>query len=298
MHFLMKLRVLERLGQTHKINETADRLGLRQPTVTFHMQSLEKETGAKLFEQQHGYVRLTEAGQALLHYAQDINHLMEEAQRTVDELNQLKCGKLSIGASYVPATYVLPPVLVHFLQQYPHMQVNMHVHPFRQLLEALMRREVDFGMVYSVGESLPEFTYQSVGADELVVVYSPQSTLAGSGNITAETLSRCSLVQHGQDSSTRQFVENWLKTNAITSHVQLEMNSIETIKRILLQMDVYSILSRLAVREEIAAGTLVAQSLPGGPLLRDMNLIYLRNHFLTPAAKTFIELATSDRQCD
>ena len=78
MQFLMKLRVLEQLGKTHRINETADALNLRQPTVTFHMQSLEKEMDTKLFEQRHGYVGLTDAGTAFLHYAQEITGLMGE----------------------------------------------------------------------------------------------------------------------------------------------------------------------------------------------------------------------------
>ncbi|MFT8872569.1 MAG: LysR substrate-binding domain-containing protein [Sporolactobacillus sp.] len=293
MQALTKLRVMEQLGKTHKISETANRLGLRQPTVTFHMQTLEKETGSKLFEQQHGYVRLTEAGQAFLHYAQDVNHLMDEAQRTMDELNEVKRGKLTIGASYVPATYVLPPVLANFLTTYPRIQVIMRIHPFRQLLDALARREVDFGLVYSAGEPLPDYCYQSIGSDELVIVYSKKSHLNTCGTLTADDLSHCALVQHGHDSSTRQFVETWMAAHHITAHVRLELNSIEAIKQMLMQIDAYSILSRLAVQQEINTGILSAQSLPGNPLLRQMNLIYLRNRFLTPASQTFIKLATA-----
>lgn len=289
MRYLMKLRVLEKLGQTHKINDTADALGLRQPTVTFHMQSLEKEAGTKLFEQKHGYVGLTDAGQAFLHYAREIIGLADEAQRTMGELNHLKRGKLVVGASYVPATYVLPPVLRHFLREYPQMRVQVHVHPFRSLLEMLARRELDFGLVYSAGEPLAEFTYRPVGVDELVAVCSPKCALAGKRAVTPALLSRCPLVQHGQDSSTRKFVEEWMKKEGVTSRVRLEVNSIESIKRILLRTDAYSVLSRLAVRDEVEAGTLRTQPLPGGPLRREMDLIYPHDRFLTPAAKKFIE---------
>lgn len=298
MQFLMKLRVLEQLGKTHRINETADALNLRQPTVTFHMQSLEKEMHTKLFEQRHGYVGLTDAGLAFLHYAQKITGLMNEAQRIMEELDQLKRGTLTIGASYVPATYVLPDALTRFFDEYPQMQVRMHVCPFRSILESLSRHEVDFGVAYLTGELSEEYVCRPIGRDELVVVYSPQSSLARSGTITPEILSQGILIQHGPGSSTRQFAEKWLQKAGISSCVKLEIDSIETIKRMLQQMDAYSVLSRLAVHTEVAAGALMAQPLPLEPIYREMSLIFRNDRFLTPAAKKFIEFITSRQEAD
>jgi Transcriptional regulator len=293
MQFLMKLRVLERLGLTHKINDTALSLGLRQPTVTFHMQSLEKEAGTKLFDQRHGYVQLTDAGELYLHYAARITKLMDEAQHALDELSKFKQSRISIGASYIPATYVLPPLLKEFMNEYPDVHISMHVHPFKTVMEKLENRELDFGLVYCVGEKIPELEYKSLGQDELVIVYSPESGIDEGGTITASNLSRCPLIQHGVDSSTRLFVENWFKKGGIASKMQLEVNSIETIKQMLFTSDSYSILSRLAIKSELEAGTLAAQSLPGERLYREMSLIYMRDRFMTPAINGFIQMLMS-----
>lgn len=290
---LQKLQVLNLIAKTHKVTETAELLGLRQPTVTFHMQSLEKEAGAKLFEQSHGYVGLTEAGKALLHYAKDILFLMDEAQRTVDELGTLKRGRLIIGSSYVPATYLLPGVLLRFTDAFPHIRVELHVQPYRQLLDMLLRHEVDFGLGYTAEEALEDFVCRPIGTDELVAVYSPHSGLPVEGSLGLDQLRRHTLVQHGPDSSTRRIVEKWMARENISFDSRMDLDSIEAIKHVLFLSDHFSILSRLAVAREVERGELAAKSLPPKPLLREMNLVYLRNRYLSPAAQKFIEYVCS-----
>jgi DNA-binding transcriptional LysR family regulator len=108
---LLKLHIVELLDKHHKITTVAELLGLKQPTVTFHMKNLEREFGVKLFDTRMGKIILTDAGHALLHYAVKINALAAEAQRVVGEFDTLQRGSIRIGASYVPATYVLPAVL-------------------------------------------------------------------------------------------------------------------------------------------------------------------------------------------
>lgn len=72
---LLKLHIVELLNKHHKITTVAELLGLKQPTVTFHMKNLEREFGVKLFDTRMGKIILTDAGNALLHYATKINAL-------------------------------------------------------------------------------------------------------------------------------------------------------------------------------------------------------------------------------
>ncbi len=59
-----------------------------------------------LFELRSGRYFLTEAGEALHHYACKIDALMKEARRVTQEFKDFHKGAITIGASYVPATYL------------------------------------------------------------------------------------------------------------------------------------------------------------------------------------------------
>lgn len=59
---ILKLRILMLIDKFHKATDVAEALQVKQPTVSFHMKSLEKEMGTSLFSLQQGRIMLTEAG--------------------------------------------------------------------------------------------------------------------------------------------------------------------------------------------------------------------------------------------
>ena len=76
---LLKLQILVLLQKHKKVTAVAAELGLSQPTITFHMKSLEEEMGVALFQNRAGKTVLTEAGNALHNYAVKINILSPAA---------------------------------------------------------------------------------------------------------------------------------------------------------------------------------------------------------------------------
>lgn len=52
-----------------KMTVIAPTLQVKQPSVSFHIQSLEEEMGVKLFHTHTGRYFLTEVGEAFYHYA-------------------------------------------------------------------------------------------------------------------------------------------------------------------------------------------------------------------------------------
>ncbi|ASS64748.2 MULTISPECIES: LysR family transcriptional regulator [unclassified Paenibacillus] len=78
---LIKWRIIVLLEQLKKVTLVAQELGLKQPTVTFHMKSMEEEWGMPLFEIKTGRILLTDAGRRLHRYALKMLALQEEAAR-------------------------------------------------------------------------------------------------------------------------------------------------------------------------------------------------------------------------
>lgn len=107
---IQQLRVFAVAAQCKSLTEAAEALGIKQPTVRFHLKKLETALGVELFYKQPRHFRLTEAGNALLPYARRVSTLLTEAGQIMEEFRHGGRGTLKIGASYTPATYFLPPL--------------------------------------------------------------------------------------------------------------------------------------------------------------------------------------------
>ncbi|MGG4415421.1 LysR family transcriptional regulator, partial [Brevibacillus agri] len=107
---IQQLRVFAVAAQCKSLTEAAEALGIKQPTVRFHLKKLETALGVELFYKQPRHFRLTEAGNALLPYARRVSTLLTEAGQIMEEFRHGGRGTLKIGVSYTPATYFLPPL--------------------------------------------------------------------------------------------------------------------------------------------------------------------------------------------
>ncbi|MCR8635297.1 LysR family transcriptional regulator [Paenibacillus radicis (ex Xue et al. 2023)] len=259
---LMKLRIVELLEQHKKITAVADALGLKQPTVTFHMKSLEQELGVKLFETRSGKIYLTEAGRALYHYSIKINSLAHEAQRVVKEFDQLGRGTLKIGASYVPGTYILPRIISSFTKLYPRINLTLVVKTAPVIKDLLLNHDIDLGVVSCEPFELPPLSAETFCEDEMVLVFSPLHKLASCAQLAPEQLLNIPFILHSPESSTRQMTMKWEQSNRIELNGQLEMDSLEAIKQVVMLGEGISFVSRLAVNKEVARGELECRPIP------------------------------------
>ncbi|WP_371377106.1 LysR family transcriptional regulator [Sporomusa aerivorans] len=260
---IIRLRIIELMAKYGKVTAVAEVLGLKQPTVTFHMKKMEQEFGLQLFESRYGRTILTEAGNSLLHYAVKINSLAQEAGRVVKEYEALDCGSLRIGASYVPGTYVLPQALTDFSQNHPKVSLSLTVKPAPVIQELLQKHEIDIGL-FSAETCLDSTLVSEVLCeDELVVIFAPAHELSAGLLVDAGQLGKYPLILHGQESNTRQMTEIWAKSQDVEFRRHMEIDSLEAIKQVVALGSGISIVSRLAVANEIRNGSLHCYPLNG-----------------------------------
>ncbi|CAM4322088.1 LysR family transcriptional regulator [Paenibacillus tarimensis] len=99
---LLKLKILRLIGRYKQVTAVANALGMKQPTVSFHMKKMENEWGVKLFQVRNGRVLLTDAGRLLLPYAKQIDTLYTEALERMEEIRN-GCRNYRIGCSSIMA---------------------------------------------------------------------------------------------------------------------------------------------------------------------------------------------------
>jgi DNA-binding transcriptional LysR family regulator len=285
---LQQLKIVVLLAEYKKLTAVAALLNIKQPSVSFHMKKLEQAAGVPLFIHRHKLILFTEEGKALLHYASRIVSWSEEAQRMLSDYAQSKKGKIVIGSSNTPATYLLPKLLGKMREVYPEVNIVLQVENTPQIVDMLKRFEINFGLVAENKIDDPELVITPLVDDELGLVVYPDHPLAQAENIGPELLQNENWILRDKDSASHRMMEIWSGRYQIDSKTGMELGTTEAIKRAVNCRLGISVLSRLAVEDEVRNGQLVYKSLDSRILSRSIFFIYHKNRFITPMVKEFI----------
>lgn len=127
--------------QTRSFTQAAQRLGLRQSTVSQHIRKLEEAAGRRLFVRDTHSVATTPDGEAMIELARGILSANDRAERYFAG-SQLR-GRLRFGTSEDFVTSRLPDVLRDFVRTHPLVEFELTVGRSAQLNERLQRGELD-----------------------------------------------------------------------------------------------------------------------------------------------------------
>lgn len=288
---LQQLRAFVLAVDLQKLYLVAGRLGVTQPTVTFHLNKLQEELGIALFHtKSYHVIKLTEAGQAFYHYASQINALASEAEALIDTYKGTEAGKLSIGSTHMPAAYLLPPVLNRLNRDNPGLSVMLDVRPAPYIMDKIKRYELDAGIVSQTSFNDPDLIAWPLVRDDLVFIAAPDHPLAGVDGLTPGDLSRYPFISHEEGSISRQLIDDWAARCGIKLTTVLEVSGSEALKAAVRQGMGFGMLSETSARKEEEEGKLCVKPLPGWNAERHIYAVRHRNKLVSPALRSFWEL--------
>ena len=141
-----QLNVFIIAAETLSFSEAARRLHMSQPSVSQHIQSLERHFQRELFMRTGRHVILSDAGRALLPLARAMVNRSESIEETMRSLDGEVYGHLHVGCSTTPGKYILPHLLARFHRLYPQVKVSCHVASQEQTVEMLCNDEIHFSV--------------------------------------------------------------------------------------------------------------------------------------------------------
>jgi len=296
----IKLDILVLLDQYGKITTVAEALGVKQPTVTFHMKSLEEQYGVPLFEVYGGKYRLTNGGKALLHYARKIRSLGLEAERVMAEQRSPDQGVFHIGASYVAGTYLLPQWIHHFRATYPNVEVKLTIRTAPIIRQMLLEREIDLGFIAEQqGDNGNGLRCEPLCEDKLVVAFPHDHPLNEflqdhMQDISPQQIAAYPFLFHGTETTTRRMTENWAEEHGLKLQQGIQLDSLETIKRYLTLGHHITFISYMAIKEEVALGKLAFASLPGSQEPRMIYACFHPERWISPQMSAFLDIVKAN----
>ena len=144
---LRQLEVFLAVARAASFRRAAETLHLSQPALSQHVRELETELDTRLFDRLGRAVHLTEAGRVLEEHATRLFSTLTDARHAIADLQGLKRGTLTIGASTTPGIYVLPGVLGVLRQRHPGIDVTVHLGNSKQVESLVRAGEFDLGLV-------------------------------------------------------------------------------------------------------------------------------------------------------
>src|SRR6056297_561550 len=172
-----RLQVFHTVARLLSFTKAADALHMTQPAVTFQVRQLEEYFNTRLFDRTHNRISLTEAGQRVYGFADQIFRLYDEMEGSVRELTGDISGGLMIGASMTVAEYMLPALLGDFKKQYPEVNIRLKVSNTDGIVSMVEDNEIDLGVVEAPVTN-KNLAVELCRADQLVAVVPPHHELA------------------------------------------------------------------------------------------------------------------------
>ncbi|MGF6851252.1 LysR family transcriptional regulator [Paraburkholderia sp. CI3] len=272
--------------ETGSVTAASERLHVSQPALTREIRELEERFGVPLFDRLPRGMQPTEAGRLLADFAAQIFSLAEAAETAIGEFAGLTRGHLGIAASRTIAVYLLPPVLDEFRRLYPGISIDLAVSNTEHVEEAVLAHERQIGLVEGPYDAAV-FDAVVIGHDELIAVASPVHPLNRKRKLRADALGRAELVMREPGSGTRSVVEQAYAQHGFELSPKLSVGSPEAIKRLLRHGRAVAWVSRHAVAEELASGTLVQLPVVDLKIGRELSMIWRKARGLSPSARAF-----------
>ncbi|MFD5871236.1 LysR family transcriptional regulator [Streptomyces sp. NPDC060322] len=202
MHF-QQLAYFVAVAEARHFTRAAEEVHVSQPSLSQQIKALENELGAELFSRARGNIALTDAGEALLPLARRILADADTARQEVQELVQLRRGRIRLGATPSVCTGLLPDVLRAFHDAHPGIQLLIEEGGSHDLVRQLARGALDLALiVLPLPAASPALTTMELLHEDLVVVSSASRPAPGrKGSVHVADLENEPLVmfRHGYD---------------------------------------------------------------------------------------------------
>ena len=291
----MNLRQIElfvAIVQTGSFSGGAEATSLTQSTVSQHIAALEDEIGLLLFDRIGRGVVLTSGGRLFLQHARRIIAERDALLQSMNGFQGLENASLTIGASNIPANYLVPTLLPTLRQKHPGIMLTMITGDTAEMLQALQENEVELALV---GNKVADKTvdFMPLLSDPLVLVVSREHPWARQGRIVQEQLFTEALIVRESGSGSGQALERAMKQaghDPARLTIAARLGSNEAVLQATASGCGCAFVSELSVKSWRSVGDLRTVEIDDFVIDRWIWLATLKGRNLSPAAQAFGEL--------
>ncbi len=291
----MELRQLQyavQLAAEKNFSRAAEKLHIAQPSLSQQIAKLEKELGILLFQRNTNTVDLTYAGTIFTERAQKILDMAAQLRNEMDDISQMRKGRLIIGSLPITGAHVWPMVLPAFGQQYPDIEIVLVEETTTVLEQLTMSGQTDISLL-----TLPlqerSLDYVPIIEEEIYLAVPPQHPLADSDNreegVSLSEFAQEPFVFLKKGQGFRETSIKLCEDAGFSPNIVFESSNIETVQSLVAAGMGLAFVPRMVARAQWSqhAPSYLRIKEPYTPY-RTIVIAYQKDRYVTKAAEAFI----------
>ncbi len=272
-------------------SEVAKKFSLSQPAISFQIQKLEHDLGARLIKRGQKNITLTDAGRRLLEFANLVTDESERLLKDLDRLRQEISGELIIAASTIPSEFLLPSILNEFIKLHPVVRAKVETRDSLTILAGLQDGTYEVCFCGTTPPRSKDIGSFKIGEDEIVPIVFPDHPFAKKRSISFAELQGESLIFRDETSGTQKSLKALLSKagldprsltpRLVLSNTQALVSAVESGIGI-------AFVSNLAIKKSLDLGLVKKLTLENLELRRDFYCIYHKEKLESRLFKEFL----------
>ena len=285
---LHSLKVFLTVASEKSFSRAAEKLLRTQPAISPSIQRLETEFGEKLIDRSAKDLILTDAGKIVLDYARRFENMQGELENSLAELRDKSAGRLTIGSNESSTLYLLGHI-ERFRREYPKVKVQIRRSLSSKIPAELLDGELELGLLTYDPED-ERLVSTVIYNDHLAFIVSPEHRLAKRGEVPIAELGGEQFIAHNVVSPYRAVVIREFHRHRVPLNIDLEMPTIESIRKMVQRNEGVAFLPHMCVAEEIRQGLVREVRVKEMNVARPIRLVHPARRALSHAAQAFLEM--------
>ncbi len=284
-----------------KFSKAADASFLTQPTISTHINNLEKELNVILLNRHGREITMTKQGEIFYSYAVNILNLREQAALSVQGMNREIEGVIELQTSSIPGQYYVPKILGEFRSRYPKVKIFLEQSDSRNVMDNIINQKGEIGFT---GTKLNNnLIYEEIFSDDMILITPNKGKFAKIKDdmIRVEEIVGENFILREDGSGTKKEFEK-IEVQGISIlkmvNVIAHMNSTEAIKNAVISGLGISVFSACAANDLLANEQLRCFKIAELNEKRHFYMVRNRTYCLSPAAERFWEYVLSLRDME
>lgn len=284
---LKLLQAFQIVAETGSFRDAANQIHRSQSAVSAQIKQLETQLGVTLFHRTTRSVKMTTEGQELLSSAKRAVQEIEQGLRRIQEVADLRRGRVSLACSPTAAASHLPKILSAFEQDYPQISIVVRELLSANLFECVRQREVDFGVGPVTTDS--ELVFDVILDDPLFALVPKALMPVTRTSISLDDLVMIPVLLQSSATVMRKILESAMQAKGLTFKTKYQCIQNQTLVAMAEAGLGAAILPRSAL-PAVASPSTRTLRITSPTMKRQIAIIQARGQTLSPAAARLAEL--------
>ena len=289
---LHQLEIFEAVAETGSFSRAAESVLLTQSTVSQHLAALENEVGVRLFDRTGRGAELTDAGQLFRQHVRQVLANCADLRQAMARFRGMENPQLVVGASNIPANYLIPELLPILATGYPGILLSVMAGDSRETVARLAAGEVALAVVGNRCD-VNGIEFAPLLTDTMQLVVGGGHPWRDRCSVELEELTSTPLMVREPGSGSGFAVDHALQQAGLDPArlcIAAHLGSNEAVKQAVVGGFGAAFLSSLSIRREVAHHELTVIAVTGVQIERRFWLATRRERTLSPAAQVFARL--------